>query len=340
MRDGGAIRQVGDIGETCALGDRQLRGDQIDAGHRLRDWMLDLDTGVDLHERHGAVRIDQEFDGSGALIARAGTDGDRRVLERARGLVRQERRRRLLAELLVVPLQRAVARADGHDVPRAVAEHLHLDVTRTVEEPFDEAIAIAERQFGLVRGGDEGFAHILQPAYHFQAAAATPVHGFDGQWQTVFLGECDDFGGIVHRFRRAGSHGGAHFGGDATRLDLRAERADGGGFRAAPRHAGIDDRLREIRVFGKEPVAGVHGIGMRPARGFDDGSDVEIRAFRVGPAQRIGFVGGMHEQRVSIGIGIGRDGYAAGVMAGVDDAHGDFAAVGDKDAPHSPSRAR
>ena len=44
-------------------------------------------------------------------------------------------------------------------------------------------------------------------------------------------------------------------------------------------------------------------------------------------------VGGVHEQRVRVGVGIGGDGDAAGVMAGVDDAHGDFATVGDEDAP-------
>ena len=54
---------------------------------------------------------------------------------------------------------------------------------------------------------------------------------------------------------------------------------------------------------------------------------------RVGSAQCVGLVGGVHEQRVRVGVGIGGDGDAAGVMAGVDNAHGDFATVGDEDAP-------
>ena len=53
---------------------------------------------------------------------------------------------------------------------------------------------------------------------------------------------------------------------------------------------------------------------------------------RVGSAQCVGLVGGVHEQRVRVVVGIGGDGDAAGVMAGVDDAHGDFATVGDEDA--------
>ena len=149
----------------------------------------------------------------------------------------------------------------------------------------------------------------------------------------MFLGERDNFGGVVHRFRGAGGHGRADFGRDAARFDFRAERADGGGLRTDPRHAGVDDRLREFRVFGKETVPGVDGVDMRLVRGFHDGRDVEIRALRVGSAQCVGLVGGVHEQRVRVGVGIGGDGDAAGVMAGVDDAHGDFATVGDEDAP-------
>ena len=89
----------------------------------------------------------------------------------------------------------------------------------------------------------------------------------------------------------------------------------------------------EFRVFGKETVPGVDGVDMRLVRGFHDGRDVGRRALRVGSAQCVGLVGGVHEQRVRVGVGIGGDGDAAGVMAGVDNAHGDFATVGDEDAP-------
>ncbi len=204
-------------------------------------------------------------------------------------------------------------------------------MTRPIQKTLDKAVAIAERQFGLMRGGDEGFAHILQPAHHLQAAAAPTVDGFDGQRQAMLFRECDDFGGIVDWFRGAGRHGRTHFGGDAPGLDLRTKHADGGRPRTDPCQAGVDDRLREIRVFGKEPITRMNGIGVRLARGFDDGRDVEIRAFRIGSAQRVGFVGGTYEQCVRIGFGIGGDGDAAGVMAGMNDTHGDFSAIGDED---------
>ena len=332
--------QARNIGKTRTFGDRQLRGHQIDARHFLRDGMLNLNARIDLHERHHAVRIDQKLNGSSAFVMRARADGHRRILECARGRGRKKRRRSLFDEFLVAPLQRAVARADGHDVSRAIAKHLNFDMAWPIQKTLDEAVSIAERQFGLMRGGYEGLAHILQPAHHLQAAAAPTVDGFDGQRQTMLFRECDDFGRIVNRFRSAGRHGRTHFGGNAPGLNLRAKHADGGWPRTDPRQTGIDDRLREIRVFGKKTIARMNGIGVRLARGFNDGRDVEIRAFRVGSAQRVGFIGGAHEQRVRIGVSIGGDGDAAGVMTGMNDTHGDFSAIGDENTAQFRLRKR
>ena len=98
-------------------------------------------------------------------------------------------------------------------------------------------------------------------------------------------------------------------------------------------NARVDDRLREIRVLGKEAVAGVHGVRVGLVlRDVDDLRDVEICVLRGLAVERIGLVGEMDEQGVRIRIGVDGDGRAARVMAGVDDAHRDFAAVCDENA--------
>ena len=323
---------VDDIGDARALGERELRGDQVDAARHLGDRMLDLDARIHLHERHRAVRVDEELDRAGARVPRALADRDRRALEPILGLLREERGGRLLDELLIATLQRTVARTDGDHAAGTVAEHLHLHVTRAREEPFDEAVAVAERDLGLMRGGDERLLHVLEFVDDLEAAPAAAVHGLDGERQSVLARERDHLRRVVHRFRGARGHRRAHVGGDATRLHLRAEHTDRLRARTDPCEARVDDRLREIRVLGKEAVAGVHGVRVGFLRDVDDLGDVEICVLRSFAVERIGLVGEMDEQGVRIRIGVDGDGRAARVMAGVDDAHRDFAAVRDEDA--------
>ena len=102
-----------------------------------------------------------------------------------------------------------------------------------------------------------------------------------------------------------------------------------------PIHASGGYRFGKVRVFGKKPVAGMYGIGMRFFGGLYNRVNVEIRAFRIRPMQRIGLVGQVYEQRVGIRIGVSCNGRTTGVMARVDDAHRDLAAVGDQDSLQS-----
>ncbi len=66
-----------------------------------------------------------------------------RVQPRADG-VRQVRGGRLLQDLLVAALQRAVALAERHDPAPPVAEDLHLDVARVGDEALEEDARVAE----------------------------------------------------------------------------------------------------------------------------------------------------------------------------------------------------
>ena len=123
--------------QRLARRDEHLLADEVEAGDHLRDRVLDLDARVHLEEEVLALARQQPLDRSRALIADSarGVDGDgadalaQGVVDRGRG--------RLLDELLVPALDRAVALAEVDDVAVRVGEDLHLDVTRILEVALD-----------------------------------------------------------------------------------------------------------------------------------------------------------------------------------------------------------
>ena len=100
------------ISSSSPVGDAELLADQVDAGGLLADRVLHLQAGVDLEEGDRAVDADQVLDGAGAVVAGLRADGLGGAVDRGPLLVGEERRGRLLDQLLVAPLQRAVAGAD------------------------------------------------------------------------------------------------------------------------------------------------------------------------------------------------------------------------------------
>ena len=77
----------------------------------------------------------------------------------------------------------------------------------------------------------------------------------------------------------------------------------------------------------------MNGFGLRLDRRFEHGLLVEIAFRRIGGTDAIGEVGELDVQGVLVGIGIDGDRLDAKLLAGADDADGDFAAIGDEDSP-------
>src|SRR4051812_18832431 len=182
-----ASRRGIDALESLAVGDRELCTHQIDAARLLGDRVLDLQSCVDLEERHDAVLPDQELTRPGADIA--GGAGDRLggVVELAQLVVGQERRRRLLDDLLMAALKGAVTRADDDDLAVLVGEDLRLDVTRSVEIALDEALTPAERRDRLAHGAVVELRDLLAGASHLEAATTAAERRLDGHGQAVLV---------------------------------------------------------------------------------------------------------------------------------------------------------
>jgi hypothetical protein len=107
-----------------ARGDPQLHLDEIGGVDLLGDRVLHLEAGVHLHEEeleisptHPGVPADDELDRPGPGVPDRPRRLDGRGAHRRPLLGREQRRRRLLDDLLVAPLQGALALAEWIALP-------------------------------------------------------------------------------------------------------------------------------------------------------------------------------------------------------------------------------
>src|ERR1700731_3964844 len=77
-----------------------------------------------------------------------------------------------LPDLLMAPLQRAIALPEVDGAAAAVAEHLDFDVARLLQVFFEVDRGVAERGFGLIGGGRGRQHQLVRRLRHLHAAAA------------------------------------------------------------------------------------------------------------------------------------------------------------------------
>lgn len=165
--------------EPTAVGDQQLQLDEVESGGGLGDGVLDLQSGVHLEEEELARVVRHELDG-----ARPGvTDGFGRQPRRVEQLgaharcALDQRRRRLLDDLLVPALDRALALADRPHGAVDVGHHLHLDVVAGGEVPLAEHRRVAERRLCLALRGLDFAGQRAEVADHPHPAPAATGGG-------------------------------------------------------------------------------------------------------------------------------------------------------------------
>ena len=296
--------------------------------------MLHLQAGVDLQERDGAALAQQKLHRACAHVACGGADVARSGVDAFALGIAQKRSGGLFHQLLVAPLQRAVARAQHHHVAVGVGQHLGLDVAGLVEELLHKALAPAKGGDGFAHGGFIQLGYFVHAPRDLHAPPTAAKRGLDDDGQAVLLGKGQHLARVLHRVGRAHHQRCTHLQGDLARFHLVAQLGNGGGARANPGQACVDHGLGKGGVFRKEAVARVHRIG--PAF-FGDGQelfDVQVGVCGAVTVQPIGFIGHAGVQRVDVGIGIHSDGLHAVVGAGAGDADGDLASVGDQDFFH------
>ena len=129
------------IGQLASLGDQDLALDDVDSGDDLGDGVLDLEPGIDLDEveRAGLV-IDQELDGAGVLVTDLSADRECRLADGVAYRWVEVGGRGDLDDLLMPPLDRAIALVEVNQMAVPIAQKLHLDVLGAADELLEEDV--------------------------------------------------------------------------------------------------------------------------------------------------------------------------------------------------------
>ena len=215
---------------------------------------------------------DQELAGAGADVAgllEDGLGGRRRACDLVVG---QERCGRLLDQLLVAALQRAVAGGDDHDVAVLVGQALGLDVARLVEVPLHEALAATEGRDRLADRGVVGSGISSSVRATFRPRPPPPKAALIATGRPCSSANATTSSASLTGSVVPGASGAPALCAMCRALTLSPRFVDGLRRRADPDQAGVDHGLGEVGVLGEEAVAGVHGVGAglrrRPSRIF------------------------------------------------------------------------
>ncbi len=305
--------------------------DEIDTGDHLGDRVLDLQTRVHLEEVEGLVLPRHELDRAGRVVVHGLGQRHSLLAHLAAGRLVEQRRRRLLQNLLVAALDRAFALAEIDDVAVLVAENLDLDMAGIDDEFLDEDPVIAEGGCGLRLGTGEAFGDLSRRMGDAHALAAAAGRGLDHHGIADLVGNGHRMLGALDDAEEARNGRNLGSGRCLLRLDLVAHRRDGAGIGADEDDAVILERLGEGLALGQETVAGMHGLRARLLAGVDDLVDQEVGLGGGCCADMHGLIGHFDMQSVAIRIGIDGDRLDTHAPRRLDDTAGDLAAVRDQD---------
>ena len=224
--------------------------------------------------------LEQELDRAGVLVADVARERDGGSAHRVADRGVEVRGRRDLDDLLVAPLERAVALEQVHHRARTVREDLHLDVPRAQDGALEEHGRVTERPVGLAHRGGEGLGQVVAGVDPAHAATATAGHGLDEDREPDDVGGREELVDVRGR-RRGRQHREAGLTGRLQRTDLVAGELEDVRGRADEDEAGCGGRPRERRVLGQEAVPRVDRVGARLLRDTDHLVDVEVGAHGV-----------------------------------------------------------
>ena len=283
--------------------------------------------------------ISEEFDRSSSEIADCRCSLDGHLSHRATELRCHAVRRRLLDDLLMPALQRAVALEQVDRSPVRVGEHLELDVACFGQEFLDEQVPVAKAGLGLTPRCLEGRREHdrIIDAPHAPAAAG---------------GACFDQYRVADLVRPPVQKIGVGPFSVVTRDDrdtgplhqpfgvlLETHRPQGLDGRSYEYDARFSACLGECRIFTQETVARVNRFGTGSPRDGDDPVDCEIALRCLRRAEPIRFIGKIDMQSTLVRVGIDCDAPNAHAARSLHYAAGDLAAVCDENLPEHCRRA-
>src|SRR3989442_3743007 len=139
--------------------------------------MLDLDPAVDLDEVEVALAIDEELERADVLVPGRDNGTDRPLGQLGSGAGGERRRRTILDDLLVAPLDRAVPLAEVDAMAEAVHRDLDLDVAVVLEPALEVQRVVAECRAGLGPADLQGRLELPGGADHAPAPSPPARRG-------------------------------------------------------------------------------------------------------------------------------------------------------------------
>ncbi len=279
--------------DAGALGQADLRLDEVDPGDHLGDRVLDLDPRVDLDEEEPAgVDVLEELDRPGVAVPGLGRQAHGGLAELlARGRV-EGRRRRPLDDLLVAALDRAVALEEVDDLPGRVGQDLDLEVAGPLDQTLEEDIVAPERRPGLAARRRHLLDELRRVVNHAHAAPATPPARLDHHRKAHLGAQPLDLAVVVGERSRGGHHRHPGLLGDRPGRDLVAQPFHHRHRRADPRDRGLGAGGGEVRVLREEAVARVDRVDADLGGQADDLLDPQVGLDRLlAPADEVALVG-------------------------------------------------
>src|SRR4051794_33712481 len=222
--------------------------------------MLDLHPRVDFQEEETALVVEKELERSRIRVL----DRPGRVHDRApklpAHLLGDGHRRPFLEQLLMAPLDRALALAEVNHRAVMVAENLEFDVPRVLDVFLDVDVSNTKRSLGFPLGCLERLGELAGVADDAHSTAAAARDGLDDDGESEILRNLESL--LLAVYRTIASRQNRH-----TRLFHRA--AGAGLVTQQPDDirrrsdeldvAGLAD-LREIRTLREKPVSGVDRV--------------------------------------------------------------------------------
>ena len=226
-------------------------------------------------------------------------------------------------------LNGAIPLAQVDDVAVFVGQDLKFDMMRTLDIFLDEDAAVAEGGQGLPRRDFHILAQLGIRADDPESASSAAGAGFDHDRVVGFFGKGQGLVDIGDAAFGSGDDRDADSFGELAGFDLAAHEVDGVRGGTDEGNAGGLAELGKFGVFREKSVSWMDGIGADALREIHDLLPVQ-EAFDGSRADEVGLVGFFDVDAGRIGFGI--DGGCGDIQfaAAADDAHGDFAAIGDQ----------
>jgi hypothetical protein len=136
--------------------------------------------------------VEQPLDGAGAAVTDRPGSVDPEPADPVTELVADRRRGRLLDELLVTALDRAVAFAQVNDVAVRVREDLDFDVPRVFEVALDVDVRVGEVRLALAACGLVRAVGLVRAGHDLESLAAAAGRSLDRDRPAQLVAEAAD----------------------------------------------------------------------------------------------------------------------------------------------------